>query len=983
MSLFILKQEEWTGGRRNMCLERKMGDVLWKGLVSILLWSSIAAIAFGQRPALRVYTVEDGLKYSQCFAVFQSRNGYIWIGTSYGAAIYNGNRFFTLTKANGLPHDSVRQFVEDHDGKIWVMTQLGPARIDPELISNPASCFLQVPEALKNLPELRGVRGSDRLWFIQYKDSRLLQFCNGRVTSAPMPFAEPDPAIDLIANGDALYACSRRQVALYRNGKWQAIAMQSRDSRNISLAHLSNGPHLLTTKGVVRLAGATALRNDDWDLPDAVKFRIFDLLPYGQSLIALTESDGFFLIEGKGTKRHYTSSNGLPTNKIDAGMIDRDGILWLATENGVAKIFDFSVSSFAAGPDGIGDVYAFAEDPAGGMWVCHQKGITRFIFKNGQFEPTTNTPVPGLNFTVWSALPVPGGGLLIATPNGLMSVFQGKLKSLPGMALGKSAFYDLFKARDGTIWASSIDGLIRFKWDSVLQMPGSIGEYTVAGGLSYSETRSITEDADGNIWIGTDGGGVMRWDGRAFRSYGRQEGLSSNVCRSVLATQEGVWIGTDDGLFLLRDGRIEPVTTVNESLDDRWIVSLTLGPNGSIWMANSFNVFEIRDRRIVRTIDKSQGLISKNTTAESCLRWDAKEQLWIGMTGGFSIFQLSARQSRRAEPSVQIERVVTDDGSPVLRECLLPHTSNRLTFHFASPTYFAEELTSYVTWLRGAEADWSQPQKMPLRQYLNLAAGEYEFLVKAISASGKISVQPASFKFRIDNPWWKTVYAQFLALFALIAAILFGYRLRTKQMRKRQEDLEQLVRDRTDQLNRAYGDLQQANRELATMASSDALTGLHNRRHFDIASDIEWRRARRERRPVSLIIADVDQFKAYNDHYGHPAGDDCLKAISSVLRDCALRPGDIAARYGGEEFIMLMPGTNGEGAVLVAETLRQRIEQLGIRHERSTISSCVTISAGVYSCIPDDGMSVQQGLAETDRRLYQAKREGRNRIKFM
>ena len=166
------------------------------------------------------------------------------------------------------------------------------------------------------------------------------------------------------------------------------------------------------------------------------------------------------------------------------------------------------------------------------------------------------------------------------------------------------------------------------------------------------------------------------------------------------------------------------------------------------------------------------------------------------------------------------------------------------------------------------------------------------------------------------------------------------------------------------------------------MAASDGLTGLHNRRHFDLAFDIEWRRARREGRPIALVIADVDQFKTYNDHYGHPAGDDCLKAIASVFRDCALRPGDIAARYGGEEFVMLMPSTNAEGAILVAETLRQRVEQLGILHERSTVSGHVTISAGVYSCIPVDGMSAQQALAETDRRLYQAKREGRNRIKF-
>jgi diguanylate cyclase (GGDEF)-like protein len=351
------------------------------------------------------------------------------------------------------------------------------------------------------------------------------------------------------------------------------------------------------------------------------------------------------------------------------------------------------------------------------------------------------------------------------------------------------------------------------------------------------------------------------------------------------------------------------------------------------------------------------------------------------MAGGFSVLQPAAKQPLWPEPRIQIEMVSTDDGKPVAPGQLLPDTTNRLSFHFASPTYFAEELTSYVTRLHGAEVNWSRPQKIAQRQYMNLAPGEYEFQVKAISAAGKTSTIPASFKFRIDKPWWQTVYAQLLGLASLAAILFSGHRLRTRQMRKRQEELKQLVRERTEQLNQAYRDLQQANRVLEQMASSDGLTGLHNRRHFDLSFDIEWRRARREEKPIALIIADVDQFKSYNDHYGHLAGDDCLRAISEVIKSCAMRPGDLSARYGGEEFILLLPGTDAAGAAAVAETLRQRVEQLRVRHEYSGVSRFVTISAGVFSCIPTEDQFAQEALAETDRRLYQAKSEGRNRVK--
>lgn len=949
-----------------------------KGLISGLLWCCLVPALFGQRPALRVYTVEDGLKYSQSFVVFQSREGHIWIGTSYGAAVYDGNRFISLTKANGLPHDSVRQFVEDFDGKIWILTQLGPALVDPARISTPSASFLPVPQELKNLSELRAVRGNDALWFFRYKEPHLFRMQKGKVDSVPMPFAASDPPIRLISDGDSMYACSSREAAIFRNEKWSSIHVDGA-ARNVNLVRLSSGPHLLTTNGIFRLQGTAAIPNHNWVLPDVAGFGVFDLLSYNRSLIALTESQGFFLIDRSGTRRHYTSRNGLPANKISGGIIDRDGVLWLATESGVAKIFDFSITSFQASLDGIGDVYGFAEDSLNRMWVCHQKGLTQFTARNGHFEPDTNATLHRLNFTVWSALPVPGG-LLLATPSGLGFASNDRIRFFPEIPLGKSKFYDLFRAKDGTVWASSIDGLLRFRWDPARQMPSHVRKYTTADGLSYDETRSIAEAENGDIWIGTDGGGVIQWDGHSFHTYGQQQGLPSSVCRSILTGPDGVWVGTDSGLYLLRGGRAEPVITVNEKLDDRWIVSLARGADGSIWMANSFRIFEIRDRRIVREIDKCQGLVSQNTTAESCLYRDSKGQLWIGMAGGFSILQLPAEQTVLPEPRVQVVMVANQDGRSVVPGQMLPHTANRLTFHFSSPTYVAEEMTSFETRLLGAESDWSPPQKIAQRQYMNLAPGEYEFQVKAISAGGRTSPSPASFKFRIDKPWWRTLHAQLLALAALLALLFSGYRLRTRQMRRRQEELQQLVRDRTEQLNKANGDLQQANRVLEEMASSDGLTGLHNRRHFDLTLDTEWHRARREGSQISLIITDVDQFKSYNDHYGHLAGDDCLKTISGVIKGCALRPGDLTARYGGEEFVILLPATGAEGAAAVAESLREQVERLRIRHEHSVVSRFVTISAGVYSCIPKQAQSAQQMMAEADRRLYQAKREGRNRV---
>jgi diguanylate cyclase (GGDEF)-like protein len=167
---------------------------------------------------------------------------------------------------------------------------------------------------------------------------------------------------------------------------------------------------------------------------------------------------------------------------------------------------------------------------------------------------------------------------------------------------------------------------------------------------------------------------------------------------------------------------------------------------------------------------------------------------------------------------------------------------------------------------------------------------------------------------------------------------------------------------------------------LESMAWKDGLTGIANRRRFDDALEIEWKRAQRTGTPLSLIMVDIDHFKEFNDHYGHGAGDTCLKRVAAMLASSVTRAGDMAARYGGEEFVLLMPGTDVDGARLLAEQLRSRTEEQRIPHERSSSSSWVTISAGYASVIPIQEGAASALMEEADQMLYCAKRSGRNRV---
>ncbi|MGC9528292.1 MAG: diguanylate cyclase domain-containing protein [Limnospira sp.] len=177
--------------------------------------------------------------------------------------------------------------------------------------------------------------------------------------------------------------------------------------------------------------------------------------------------------------------------------------------------------------------------------------------------------------------------------------------------------------------------------------------------------------------------------------------------------------------------------------------------------------------------------------------------------------------------------------------------------------------------------------------------------------------------------------------------------------------------------------LEAANRQLQHLVNVDGLTQVGNRRSFDEKLYQEWRRATREQQPISLILCDVDDFKAYNDYYGHQQGDDCLIQVAKAIRGAMKRPADFVARYGGEEFAAILPNTDINGAVEVAERIRDRIKQLQIPHAKSRVSPHVTLSLGLASQVPNSpSMPADLLVNAADRALYEAKHNGRDRIQI-
>lgn len=212
-----------------------------------------------------------------------------------------------------------------------------------------------------------------------------------------------------------------------------------------------------------------------------------------------------------------------------------------------------------------------------------------------------------------------------------------------------------------------------------------------------------------------------------------------------------------------------------------------------------------------------------------------------------------------------------------------------------------------------------------------------------------------------------------VGLFASVVSLIASYLIAVEHRRHYLKSL---------QLKMEHAQLLAAQAELQALSLTDSLTGLANRRHFDSQLALQWQDAVRHQAALSVLFIDVDDFKAYNDHYGHQQGDLCLAQIAKALRLALNRPRDLAARYGGEEFVCLLPETDQVNALTVALRIQEAVAELNIPHEKSRVRPSISVSIGLASARPTQQRDANELLRQADEALYQAKGNGRNRIEM-
>jgi diguanylate cyclase (GGDEF)-like protein len=302
-----------------------------------------------------------------------------------------------------------------------------------------------------------------------------------------------------------------------------------------------------------------------------------------------------------------------------------------------------------------------------------------------------------------------------------------------------------------------------------------------------------------------------------------------------------------------------------------------------------------------------------------------------------------------------------------------PRGSESFEFQYTAASFSLPDRVRFRYKLENLDRDWVEAGTRRTAYYTRIPPGAYRFVVTAANDDGVWNEQGAAVQFSLPAAFYSTAWFYVLCAAGVVAMTWSGSWLYGRRLHKREQTLVRLVDERTQQL-------EMANRALARLSSLDGLTEVANRRAFDEAFEVEWRRASRTASSLALILVDIDHFKAYNDTYGHQGGDDCLRRVAAILGKSAARAGELVARYGGEEFVVLLPSTDGPEAAALAEALRARVEGLGIPHASSASAGVVTLSLGVAAVVPGEGRSPADLLKDADGALYAAKRGGRNRV---
>jgi diguanylate cyclase (GGDEF)-like protein len=945
--------------------------------------------------AFRRYGPEQGLTNLSVNALAQDARGFLWVGTEDGLFRLEGSRMRRFGLEDGLPDSYIESsgLGATADGSLWVVTRKGAVLWKGERFQLPSALGISgwdgkagialaagalilndgshrrsllngngSVQSLDGLARTPGMRGA----WMSADGRELLVLLAGRVfRRLDGVWSSRDLAAAL--KGNLLSILKDRQGRIWIRSERSLVRLAAFEgafedlSGRVELSAVNAGGALVED-ALGRVWTSTAGSLAWFGEQDAGLLSEANGLPQGGANLLLVDRENSLWIGGEGLHRQlgrfawegYTRRQGLPAHVVWSLCRGSDGLLWAGTASGLAVGDAHGWATLPATTQR--QFMALAEDTSGALWAA---------------PSIASSELP------WLLRRIPGTRL-------------GERIPLPGLKAGTSATA-LAPGPDGSLWVGTDSAGLQHlrkqgsRW--ILQQEPVPGWTKDGIGVS-----SLYVPGQGKLWAASSHG-IACFDGHSWRVMGKATGLPDEDLLAVVGRPDGeVWVAYRTAKMLSRvrsEGdalRVVETLRAPHPLLGHPISSLGVDASGTLWLGTSLGVLRWDGQRMER-LGKAWGLPGEDC-AQNAIWLDPNGDAWFGLSVGVAHFRVERHRIPDALPGILIQRAMDGGGSqfrPAGKPLEIPWGRRTVTFEYLPNSYAQGDSPTFQVRLLGLEDEWRETP-LPEARYPNLPAGTYRFEVRLKDPLGATGPATGA-DFIIATPWWQTWMFRLAAFGLLLSAGYLGFRGRTELLRRRNEELEHMVRSRTE-------DLALANHALEEMSMGDPLTHLRNRRFISVTMPEEVARILRmfqnhlgrgetplgQDEDMLLLMVDLDRFKTVNDAHGHRAGDEVLRQTGDLLREVC-RESDTLVRWGGEEFLILAKRSNRENGDVIARNIVEGMEKREFHLPDGQIMHC-TCSVG-YSAFPvlpaePEAFRWEEAVEIADQCLYAAKNSGRN-----
>ena len=741
------------------------------------------------------WTTDNGLPQVSVNSILQTRDGFLWLTTFGGLARYDGLRFEIFNSGNtkGLRTSRFLSLLEDKDGNLWITTEgQGLTRYRDGVFTTYTTA--------DGLPDNQAQR-------------------IGKTADGSLLFTGSNQTVEWKNDGFAPYAANESKSILFttQNGAiWSFEDGHLRKTiNNQTIIDLATDFTVLRvfedSKGRVWIAGDVNLL---FVLKDGklISYSMKDGFPDTRYGVIFEDSQGaiwfgtaFGLVRFKDEKfRVFTTADGLISNTVTYVYEDSEQTIWVGTTGGLSRLTARAITAFSTADGLAGDnVYPIYQDHTGKIWIGSWTGLS--VFENGIFR-NVGARFDMTNRNLTAFLEDRAGDFWIGTWSGEVSrIRNGKTQIFVKNYLKRDSGANvrvICQDKADNIWIGTSENLVKFKDENLTT-------FTIKDGLAGKQIFALREDRAGNLWIGTNAGLTKYKDG-VFTTLTEADGIAPNIVRSITEDASGaIWIGMyDSGLYRLKDGKFTHFTS-NDGLFDNGAFQIVEDDQQNFWISCNLGIYRVRksdlddfaEGRIEKFVsipyNKRDGMLNSECNGgASPAGIKAKDgKIWFPTQKGVAVINPDAVPFNSQPPPVVIESLDVDTKPVDLHSPIQiqPEQTN-LEIHYSGLSFINPELVKFKYKLENLDKDWIDASTRRTAFYSHLPPGKYLFRVIAANRDGVWNEQGAAIEITVIAPFWRTWWFYGLASLAAILIVISVFRLRERELQRRQRVQEEFSR---------------------------------------------------------------------------------------------------------------------------------------------------------------------------------------------